>query len=70
MKTILEAAKRRGDVDVVDDQMGRPTWHRDLATALAQLAREDMTGVLHVAGGRGDRVAGRTWRGRHSERRA
>ena len=50
VKTILEAAKRRGDVDVVDDQMGRPTWHRDLAAALAQLAREDMTGVLHVAG--------------------
>ena len=34
----------------VDDQAGRPTWHRDLAAALAQLAREDMTGVLHVAG--------------------
>jgi dTDP-4-dehydrorhamnose reductase len=50
VKTILEAAKRRGDIDVVDDQVGRPTWHRDLAAALAQLAREDMTGVLHVAG--------------------
>ena len=48
--TNLEAAKRRGKVDVVDDQVGRPTWHRDLGAALAQLAREDMTGVLHVAG--------------------
>jgi dTDP-4-dehydrorhamnose reductase len=48
--TILEAAKRRGDLDVVHDQVGRPTWHRDLAAALAQLTREDMTGVLHVAG--------------------
>jgi dTDP-4-dehydrorhamnose reductase len=50
VKTILEAAKRPGGVDVVDDQVGRPTWHRDLAAALAQLARKDMTGVLHVAG--------------------
>ncbi len=49
VKTILQAAKR-GDIDVVDDQVGRPTWHRDVAAALAQLAREDMTGVLHVAG--------------------
>ncbi len=50
VNTILETAKRQGNVDVVDDQAGRPTWHRDLAAALAQLAREDMTGVLHVAG--------------------
>jgi dTDP-4-dehydrorhamnose reductase len=50
VKTILEAAKRLRNVDVVDDQVGRPTWHRDLAAALAQLARDDMTGVLHVAG--------------------
>ena len=50
VKAILGAAKRRGDVDVVHDQVGRPTWHRDLAAALAELAREEMTGVLHVAG--------------------
>ncbi len=35
VKTILEAAKRRGDVDVVDDQVGRPTWHLDLSAAPA-----------------------------------
>ena len=39
VKTILEAAKRRGDVDVVDDQMGRPTWHRDLGGARSTRSR-------------------------------
>jgi dTDP-4-dehydrorhamnose reductase len=50
VKAILETAVRDGEVEVVDDQVGRPTWSRDLASALAQLVRRDMTGLLHVAG--------------------
>jgi dTDP-4-dehydrorhamnose reductase len=50
VRKILEAARKGGDVPVVDDQTGRPTWSVDLASALAQLAREGTTGLLHVAG--------------------
>jgi dTDP-4-dehydrorhamnose reductase len=48
--TILGAARRGSRITVVDDQVGRPTWARALATALCHAVDAESTGVLHVAG--------------------
>jgi dTDP-4-dehydrorhamnose reductase len=39
----------RGPLDVVDDQVGSPTWTGDLAAALVELGRARATGTFHVA---------------------
>jgi len=48
--SILRHAKR-GPVDVVDDQIGSPTWTGDLAAALVELARSPKAGIYHVVNG-------------------
>lgn len=56
LRTMLKAAETREQVEVVADQMGRPTWARDLAeTSLAlcvrALDREPAArGLFHYAG--------------------
>ncbi|MFA5891020.1 MAG: dTDP-4-dehydrorhamnose reductase [Actinomycetota bacterium] len=45
---ILRAASR-GTLDVVDDQIGSPTWTGDLARALVSLVERATPGIFHVA---------------------
>jgi dTDP-4-dehydrorhamnose reductase len=49
--TILRIAAERGELAVVDDQIGCPTFTGHLAEALVALAEEPLAGVVHVAGG-------------------
>ena len=45
------AGEGRPSLTVVGDQLSRPTWTADLATALADLVEGNRTGIYHVAGG-------------------
>ena len=48
VKTMLRLAATRDFLDVVDDQAGQPTWSRDLAQRLVELADADApAGVYH-----------------------
>jgi dTDP-4-dehydrorhamnose reductase len=48
VKTMLRLAATREFLDVVDDQVGQPTWSRDLADRLVALADSDApAGVYH-----------------------
>lgn len=48
VRTILEAAQRRPALDVVDDQIGSPTYTVDLAAAVERLISEDRHGIFHI----------------------
>ncbi|WP_249010931.1 dTDP-4-dehydrorhamnose reductase [Conexibacter sp. DBS9H8] len=49
--TILDLARRRPELTVVDDQIGSPTYTPHLAAALTELAESRaLCGVVHVAG--------------------
>lgn len=49
--TMLRLADERPAVDVVDDQVGCPTWTGHLAPALVGLLERGVRGVVHLAGG-------------------
>jgi dTDP-4-dehydrorhamnose reductase len=48
VETILNQARKRSVLKVVDDQYGSPTYALDLAAALIELARRGATGTFHA----------------------
>jgi dTDP-4-dehydrorhamnose reductase len=49
--TMLRLASERDSVQVVDDQIGSPTWTGHLAPALLGLLEREVRGLVHLAGG-------------------
>jgi dTDP-4-dehydrorhamnose reductase len=49
--TMLRLAGERDAVQVVDDQIGSPTWSGHLAPAVLGLLEREVRGVVHLAGG-------------------
>ena len=48
VRTMIRAGKTHSSVRVVDDQIGTPTYTRDLARLLADMARTEKYGVYHA----------------------
>jgi dTDP-4-dehydrorhamnose reductase len=51
VKTILGLMDAKGDVEVVDDQIGSPTYTRDLAEGLLTLIEANAEGLYHLTNG-------------------
>ena len=47
VQTILRLAKDRDELSVVDDQLGTPTWTKDIANCLWSLIKQDATGLFN-----------------------
>ena len=47
VKTMLRLGQDREELRVVADQVGSPSWARDIADAIAQLLQSETTGIYH-----------------------
>ncbi len=47
--TIMDLAEREKRLRVVDDQVGSPTYNRDLAKVIVKLVRSDAQGIYHAS---------------------
>jgi dTDP-4-dehydrorhamnose reductase len=47
-ETILRLLREKGSVDVVTDQVGNPTWTRDLAVAVEKIVTSGLYGTYHA----------------------
>ncbi len=47
VKTMLRLGQDREELRVVADQVGSPSWTKDIATAIAQLLQTEATGIYH-----------------------
>jgi dTDP-4-dehydrorhamnose reductase len=56
VETIRRLAAERDHLEVVDDQLGRPTHVEDLTSVFCELLEREVTGTLHATGG-GDPVS-------------
>ncbi|WP_433945650.1 dTDP-4-dehydrorhamnose reductase [Paenibacillus sp. SN-8-1] len=50
VRTILELASKQESISVVNDQIGCPTYTRDLAQKLEELASSSKYGTYHISG--------------------
>ena len=48
VKTMLDLAKEKNEVSVVNDQVGSPTYTKDLARFLAELIQTELYGIYHA----------------------
>lgn len=48
VSTVLRVTREKGEISVVDDQRGAPTWARDLAVASRRLLEVGSPGVYHL----------------------
>jgi dTDP-4-dehydrorhamnose reductase len=51
VETILSLAEERNRIEVVQDQLGSPTYTADLSRVIAAFVSKDLQGVFHVSNG-------------------